>query len=203
MCCELFKETLAVFFMRTVVRRCIVGDTKLEEGRQFCLMQRAAKRAPDKTAWAGERFGVGGWGRVWMNIECRRESKSKQRKVLLAGMERGNKWKVRTLREEEMWKEKINTYLQQCVFLSLHRDLVQNINGDSTTEMAMWKTKSVAWRGQGRELGRAKQSPNRQMRKINHGMRDETSSDMGGKTVASNGELWHTGGTDKEGSNWK
>lgn len=72
-----------------------------------------------------------------MNIECRRESKSKQRKVLLAGMERGNKWKVRTLREGEMWKEKINTYLQQCVFLSPHRDLVQNINGDSTTEMAM------------------------------------------------------------------
>lgn len=36
-------------------------------------------------------------------------------------------------RQNEM---EINTYLQQRVFLSLHRDLVWNINGDSA-EMSM------------------------------------------------------------------
>lgn len=86
---QLFKDT-PVFFMGTVVRRCSVGDTKLEKGKQFCLLQRAAKRERARqngASWREVQCKGGVERETEMKIECKRESKSIQRKVLLPATE--------------------------------------------------------------------------------------------------------------------
>lgn len=82
---QLFKEAHTVFFMGTVVGRCSVAVGKEEAVLVFAK----SCQEPDKTAQAGEKFSerVERKKKRGIKIECQRESKRMQRKVLLPDTE--------------------------------------------------------------------------------------------------------------------
>lgn len=122
---QLFKEAHAVFFMGTVVVRCSVGATQLEKSRQVffflfvCFLQRAAK-SPTKQHKL-ERSSVKGWRekKRGIKIECQRESKSMQRKVLLPDTEWGKQMKSQSTqrKREPDWNWDQYIPAGACIFV--------------------------------------------------------------------------------------
>lgn len=200
--------------MGTVVQRCSVEATQLEMGRQFCFLQSAAKSLTKQHKL--ERSSV--QGRVererktekW-RLSAREKAKACKERFCYQILSEGNRWRVRAPRERERQNEiEINTYLQQHVFSSSHWDLVQNINGDPTAEMAMWETKRMRGEGSRKRVDRhsrgktenhrqikEKRSRKRQMKEINNGMRDRVAPELGRKITIRNRKLWHMGGLTK------
>lgn len=79
---QLFKETRAVFFMGTVVRRCSVEATQLEREKAV-LFRFFSQRAAKETAQASEKLSLKEGG----EMKTGEEVKACKRKALLPCME--------------------------------------------------------------------------------------------------------------------